>query len=380
MKLVPKRRFKGFADSWERFKIERIANSTYGGGTPTTSNEKYWNGTIPWIQSSDVAENIIFGIVPKKYISRDGLRNSATKLIPENSIAIVTRVGVGKLAIIPFAYSTSQDFLSLSNLKIDVWFSAYAIYQRLQGESNAVQGTSIKGITKEELLSKVIFVPNNEEQAKIGMFFRNIDELTLCYQHKLKKLQAIKQAYLHEMFPAEGESVPKRRFKGFTGEWREQKFGDVLKAHAFNLFLAKPLEYGPFKVIQQGDDPISGYADGNPYKDYKDVVLFGDHTLSLYKPESPFFLATDGIKILSGDNIDGFFLYTLIERYRPKSQGYKRHFTILKDLTCVITKNRKEQQKIGSFFRKLDERIALQQAKVEKLKAMKQAYLHEMFV
>ncbi len=173
--------------------------------------------------------------------------------------------------------------------------------------------------------------------------------------------------------------VPKRRFAGFTNEWNKQRFGDVLRSHAFNEFLAKPVEYGSFEVIQQGDAPIVGYADGNPYKGFEDIVLFGDHTLSLYKPTRPFFLATDGVKILSGDNIDGSFLYTLIERYKPESQGYKRHFTILKDQICMLTSDREEQQKIGSFFKKLDERIAMQESKVEKLKAMKSAYLNEMF-
>lgn len=105
-------------------------------------------------------------------------------MIPQNSIAIITRVGVGKLAVMPFSYTTSQDFLSLSNLKADIMFSVYAIYKKLQGELNAVQGTSIKGITKDELLSKGIFVPEIEEQMKIGQFFNQLDNLITLHQRE----------------------------------------------------------------------------------------------------------------------------------------------------------------------------------------------------
>ena len=164
--------------------MEELAISTYGGGTPTTSNVAYWNGNIPWIQSSDLTENKVSGVVPRKYISEDGLKSSATKLVPANSIAIITRVGVGKLAVMPFSYTASQDFLSLSNLKTDVWFSVYAIYKKLQGELNAVQGTSIKGVTKEELLSKVILIPKTEEQRQIGQLFQNLDNLITLHQRE----------------------------------------------------------------------------------------------------------------------------------------------------------------------------------------------------
>ena len=87
-----------FSLSWEQRKVADIASDTRGGGTPTTSNEAYWSGDIPWIQSSDLTEGIVFGVKPRKHISKSGLNSSATQLVPENSIAVVTRVGVGKLA------------------------------------------------------------------------------------------------------------------------------------------------------------------------------------------------------------------------------------------------------------------------------------------
>ncbi|WP_394535718.1 restriction endonuclease subunit S [Lactococcus lactis] len=117
----------------------------------------------------------LYGVLPKKFITEDAVKNSATKLIPANSIAIVTRVGVGKLAFMPYEFASSQDFLSLSNLQVDCNFGMYSIYKMLQREQNNIQGTSIKGITKADLLDKETFVPIKvEEQQKIGSFFKQL--------------------------------------------------------------------------------------------------------------------------------------------------------------------------------------------------------------
>lgn len=181
--------------------IGSIANDFYGGGTPRTSIEKYWDGVIPWIQTSDLKDGQVFGIVPQKYISDIGIKESATKLVPENSIAIITRVGVGKLSLIPFKYATSQDFLSLSKLKIDEYFAAYTIHKKMQIILKEVQGTSIKGITKDELLAKKIEIPIKKgEQKTIGKFFINLDELIAKTEQKIEKLKNIKKACLDKMF------------------------------------------------------------------------------------------------------------------------------------------------------------------------------------
>ena len=196
----PAIRFRGFDNDWEQRKVFELAEKTYGGSTPATSNEAFWNGNIPWIQSSDILDGKLFGVEPRKHITQEGLNNSATQLVPENSIAIITRVGVGKLAFMPFSYTTSQDFLSLSKLNTEPFFTVYACYKKLQSELNAVQGTSIKGITKDELLAKIIMVPKYAEQQKIGVFFKQLDTLITLHQRKLEKLKNIKESLLNRMF------------------------------------------------------------------------------------------------------------------------------------------------------------------------------------
>ena len=180
---LPNYRFNKFLDSWNIGKLSTIANEFQSGGTPSTKVMNYWNGKIPWLQSSDLQKDKLFGVELQKFISEEGLQNSSAKLIPKNSIAIVTRVGVGKLAIIEQNYTTSQDFLSLSKLNGDIFFLVYSLFRMLQKESAQLQGTSIKGITKEDLLSKKISIPESlEEQSAIGSLFRTLDELLSSYK------------------------------------------------------------------------------------------------------------------------------------------------------------------------------------------------------
>ena len=170
--------------TWEQRKLGELVEETYGGGTPKTSVPEYWGGDIPWIQSSNVIEGELFNIDIPKAITDKGLRESAAILIPGSSIAVVTHVGVGKLVYLPFSFTTSQDFVSLSRLKTNSIFLCYALFRRLQTEINMVQGSAIKGITKAELLDKRIDIPHDVEQTQIGAFFQKLDSLIALHQRE----------------------------------------------------------------------------------------------------------------------------------------------------------------------------------------------------
>lgn len=163
--------------------------TTIGGGTPSTSNPAYWDGEIPWIQSSNVLEDTLFDVDIPKAITQKGLEESAAQIVPENSIAVVTHVGVGKLIYLPFQYSTSQDFISLCGLKGDARYTCYALWKRLQEDLHIVQGSAIKGITKEDLLEKNLPMPSVEEQAQIGVLFSQLDNLITLHQRKRQWLK-----------------------------------------------------------------------------------------------------------------------------------------------------------------------------------------------
>ena len=197
---VPEIRLDGFEGEWDLLEINDLADDFQSGGTPKTNVQEDWDGDIPWIQSSDLETNCLFEIKVQKSISEKGLKNSSAKIIPKDSIAVVTRVGVGKLAVMRHEYATSQDFLSLSNLKSNIEFTAYLLYRLLQKEVTQLQGTSIKGITKVELLSKKVLIPSLSEQQAIGSYFSNLDNLIATHQEKISQLETLKKKLLQDMF------------------------------------------------------------------------------------------------------------------------------------------------------------------------------------
>ncbi|MFV8469930.1 restriction endonuclease subunit S [Mycoplasma sp. Sp48II] len=174
--------------------------------------------------------------------------------------------------------------------------------------------------------------------------------------------------------------VPAIRFKGFEEEWKYILIQDIISSLPYKKYINTPISSGSYPIIQQGSEPISGFANGVPFIHYNNVLVFGDHTLSLYKPKSPFFVASDGVRILQskkGYSIE--FVHKVIEKYLPDSHGYTRHFGILKMQQGKISVIQKEQQKIGKFFSSLDLIIESQKSKLEKLQTIKQSLLNKMF-
>ena len=162
----------------------------------------------------------------------------------------------------------------------------------------------------------------------------------------------------------ENTKIPAIRFAGFTEAWEQRKLGELLQTIYFKTFLKEPEPDGKYEIIQQGNEPIIGFANGEPCSDFQNTVILGDHTLSLYKPKHPFFVATDGVRIVKGkQDVEGFYLLSLLERYKPKSEGYKRYYGILAETNCYFGDNIKEQIKIGEFFKNLDNLITLHQRK-----------------
>ena len=401
----PKIRFKGYTDEWEQRKVSELENETYGGGTPKTSIEEYWNGNIPWIQSSDIIEHDVNSINPKKFISEEAVNKSATKLVPENSIAIVTRVGVGKLVIMPFSYATSQDFLSLSKLNSDTPFTAYLLYKKMQNESHAVQGTSIKGITKEELLSKEVMIPQLKEQKIIGTYFQSLDHLITLHQRKYEQAKTLKKYMLQKMFPQDGMRVPEIRFAGFTDEWEQRKLGEVANYRRGSF----PQPYGksewydgeeamPFVQVADVTDtmklvddtkqkisklaqPMSVYAEENSVL----VTLQGSIGRVAITQYGAFVDRTVLIFEKYKTEIDNtFWAYIIKQKFideaRKAPGGTIKTITkeTLSDFDLSIPKY-EEQKKIGAYFEHLDRLITLHQRKCDELRKIKKYMLQNMF-
>lgn len=171
-----------------------------GGGTPSKENSEFWEGSIPWISSSDLTEESIFKINITRFISQNALNQSATKLVPANSILIVSRVGVGKVAITPNEICTSQDFTSLTLHNGSSIFFAYLIKSLTPYLLEMNQGTSIKGFVKDDLANLELKIPCLEEQTKIANLLSSIDQKIEVVTQQIEQAKQWKKGLLQQMF------------------------------------------------------------------------------------------------------------------------------------------------------------------------------------
>lgn len=218
VKNVPNLRFKEFSGEWEQKKLEDFCDFC-GGGTPSKGNTEFWNGDIAWVSSSDINENNINHINITRYITADAVKNSATKICPSNSILIVSRVGIGKVALSPTEVCTSQDFTNITNTSSNKKYLAYVISERMKREAQQSQGTSIKGITSNEIKSMKFFIPEVKEQEKIASFLSLIEKKIELQTEKVEELKNYKKGIMQKIFSQE------LRFKDENGneypEWEE---------------------------------------------------------------------------------------------------------------------------------------------------------------
>ena len=179
-------------EDWEVKQLKDFADFI-GGGTPAKENDEYWNGDIPWISSSDIHVDNIHEISISRFITEKAIQKSATQLCPANTLLIVSRVGVGKVAITHSEICTSQDFTNVVLRENNVEYVALALQPLLLSMAIISQGTSIKGITTDEVKKIAIAIPPLEEQKRISGAIHNVSNLIWSLEEQISKKKAIKR-------------------------------------------------------------------------------------------------------------------------------------------------------------------------------------------
>jgi len=362
----PAIRFKGFTEDWEQRKLGEMVSFSKGSGyskgdlkengTPIILYGRLYTKYETIISEVDTFADYKKGSVYSK--GGEVIVPASGETAEDISIAsVVEKSNIllgGDLNVI-----TPQDYLDSPFLAISI-----SNGKPHNDMAKMAQGKSVVHLHNSDLEKIELPYPYIAEQRKISRFFSNLDKLITLHQRKYDKLVNVKKSMLEKMFPCDGKIVPDIRFSGFTEDWEQRKLGEVLRTLPFKPFLKIPDQDGKYEIIQQGNEPIIGYANGEPCEDFRNTVIFGDHTLSLYKPKQPFFVATDGVRILQGTNdMDGYYLLSLLEGNSPQSEGYKRYYSILADREVLFTENHYEQVKIGLYFKNLDNLITLHQRK-----------------
>ncbi len=177
---------------WEVKTIGEIGYKFLNGGTPSTKKEEYWEGNIPWITGADFIDQKVADI--RRYITTEAVNNSATNVIEKGNLLVVTRTGVGKIAIAPFDLAISQDITGVYLKKEYMlpeflyWYFTY----NTGSLRNLNQGTSIAGITRDTLISLSVPVPPLLEQTAIAEILSDMDAEIAALEEKLSKAREVK--------------------------------------------------------------------------------------------------------------------------------------------------------------------------------------------
>lgn len=160
---------------WEVMRLKEAVKEFYNGGTPDTKVKEYWDGDIPWATGADFLNKRIGQI--RRYITIEGVKNSSTNVIPKGNLLVVTRTGVGKLAIAPFDIAISQDITGVitddKKLLPDFLYRFFDYHEKKL--KSFVQGTSINGLLREDLALISICIPKLKEQKEITNILSDVD-------------------------------------------------------------------------------------------------------------------------------------------------------------------------------------------------------------
>lgn len=173
------------------------------GGTPSKNNSKFYNGTIPWITTVALNGNTIGEESALEWITDEAIQESSAKIVPQQSIMVGTRVGIGKVAINSVPMSTSQDIISLVDIDESIWdkhFLCKFILSKNDLLISQSRGATIKGIRIDTLSNLIVPDILIDEQRKIAAVLDKVSDLIAKRRQQLDKLDELIKARFVEMF------------------------------------------------------------------------------------------------------------------------------------------------------------------------------------
>ena len=401
-KKVPELRFKGFTDDWEERKLGQYTKLITKGTTP---KDKTGIGDVNFVKVENITNGKIYPINKIKQNEHDNYLKRSR--LEEKDILFSIAGTLGRTAIVNKSIlpaNTNQALAIIRGYDFDTNFLITSLAGNVVKEyirRNPTVGAQ-PNLSLEQVGNLLVNTPNAEEQQKIGAFFQSIDDTIALHQRKLDMLKEQKKGYLQKMFPKNGAKVPELRFAGFADDWEERKLGDYIIQYSEKT--KQNNQYPVFTSSRNGLFFQKDYYKGNQiasedntgynivprgyftYRHMSDdlVFKFNINDLADYGIVStlyPVFTTNEQLdsKYLQYQLNEGseFRRFSLLQK-----QGGSRTYMYLNKLQNMILTIPKleEQQKIGSFFKQLDDTIALHQRKLDLLKEQKKGYLQKMFV
>lgn len=393
--LVPKRRFKEFenAGDWEQrelgdFVIKAVDNR---GKTPPTQEF----GRYPLLEVASLGKASPDYTKVTKYVDEETYNGWFRAYIKKDDILFSTVGNTGLVTLMDgYAGATIAQnivgFRAIEGNNPQFLVQMFQLPENLKRAKRIEMGAVQPSIKVSQLIHVSYLLPNSEqEQEKIGSFFKHLDDTITLHQHKLDKLNNIKQSYLYQMFPQNGQKVPTLRFAGFSGDWEERQLDDIADMFDNLRVPVKASDRSMGSIPYYGANGIQDYVDGFTHNgEFVLIAEDGANDLINYPVQyvKGKVWVNNHAHVVSGRNgeLSNLFLLPCIKAMDISSilvggGRAKLNGDILKKLNIKLP-SFEEQNKIGQFFKQLDENIEVQEQELEKLKNLKEAYLNEMFV
>ncbi|EMF0115639.1 restriction endonuclease subunit S [Enterococcus hirae] len=387
----PEIRFPGFTDDWEQRKLSDILILI--GGNAFSSSDSTTEG-IPWLKIANVDKNGIdwstqsflpseyWGEFPNYQLNKGDYVMALTRPILNHTLKI------GKV--------DKPALLNQRVAKLDFSLDKEFTFQLLQRRTvvdkidNELAGTDPPNLGSKNLTNIDILITNNKgEQQKIGTFFKQLDNIIALHQRKLDLLKETKKGFLQKMFPKNGAKVPEIRFPGFTEDWEQRRLQEVVDRYDNLRIPITASKRVAGNTPYYGANGIQGYVEGYTHDgEFILVAEDGANDLKNYPVQyvdGKVWVNNHAHVIQAKENLaDNMFLMNAIrsiniEPFLVGGGRAKLNADVLMKLEVIIPL-KSEQQKIGNFFKQLDDTITLHQRKLDLLKETKKGFLQKMFV
>lgn len=381
-------RFQGFNGEWEKKKIGDIAIVLQGYGFPEKyQGQKY--GDLPFCKVGDIssavdrgemvinkADNFVdYSLLPVLHAQPIPVGSTIFAKIGE-AIRSNKRIRTGVPCLIDNNAAAVKSKGEISD--------TFLFYLMSKVNLADYSGGIVPSVNKSTIEAIDVLVPSSrDEQQKIAECLEAIDQMISAQNQKVESLKAHKKGLMQQLFPQPGATTPVLRFPGFAGDWQEKSF-DVICHTITPPLKLQSSQYsssGKFPIVDQSQTLICGWTnDSSGLLRNTPYIIFGDHTCVLKYIDFPFIQGADGVKILGSNKKDNSkFIYQLLLSNPVKQDGYKRHFSDLKEKIFLLPPTLEEQTKIAECLSSIDEIISVEESKVAFLKAHKKGLMQQLF-
>ena len=411
-KKSPQLRFEGFTDDWEERKLKELGDIQTGNTPPTSDSDNYSLDGVLWVTPTDIKSLVISNTAKK--LSQVGVTKA--RIAKAGSILVTSIASIGKNTLLRMDAGFNQQINSLTpTSENDSYFLLTQSEKWSEKMKQTAASATMQIVNKTDFSNISTYVPvHKEEQEKIGSFFKQLDDTIALHQRKLDLLKEQKKGYLQKMFPKNGAKVPELRFAGFADDWEERKFFESI-ASTIDFRGRTPKKLG-MDWSDSGYLALSALNVKNGYIDPLADAHYGDEKLyrkwmsgrELKKGQVLFTTEAPMGNVAQVPDDNGYILSQRTVAFETKEDMMTNDFLAvllksplvfnnlsalssggtakgvsqksLKGLSITVPLDIDEQQKIGAFFKQLDDTIALHQRKLDLLKEQKKGFLQKMFV